>query len=436
MHVLRVSLTLILTFAFTTLGFAQSNSGRITGQVIDQANDNPLPGANVIVQDTDFGAATGSNGEFRITGVPTGTYTVEVSYLGYETETTQITVQANITAELDFELTTSYVEADQVIVEAIREGQSRALNQQRTADNIKNVVSADLVGRFPDPNVAEALQRIPGISVQRDQGEGRYVQIRGTNPNLSNISINGEQIPSPEGDVRFVALDMVPSDVLQSIEVNKAITPDMDGDAIGGSVNLNTLSAFSGQQVFNATLATEYNTLVQDLSPFGGQASVNYGQRLGAENRLGVMLGASYHRSNRASNNNEMEYDGGAIDELQLRDYELTRERLGITTSLDYRINSNSELFFNGMYNYFTDQEWRRRGVFAADEIGREVKDRLEIQQIMSFSGGGRHPVGGMDMDYQLSYSYADQFTPSDQQTVFLQELTIINSIFTRLAPG
>ena len=94
------------------------------------------------------------------------------------------------------------------------------------------------MGRFPDPNAAEATQRISGVTVERDQGEGRFVMVRGTEPRLSAVAINGERIPSPEGDKRFVALDVIPADLLEAVEVVKAITPDMDGDAIGGEVNL------------------------------------------------------------------------------------------------------------------------------------------------------------------------------------------------------
>ena len=129
---------------------------------------------------------------------------------------------------------------------------ARALNQQKTAPNITNVVSADQIGAFPDPNAAEALQRIPGISIQRDQGEGRYVIIRGTEPRLNATLIDGERIPAPEANVRQVALDVIPADLLQAIEVSKALTPDMDADAIGGSVNLVMKEAPDTLRVFGS----------------------------------------------------------------------------------------------------------------------------------------------------------------------------------------
>ena len=197
-----------------------------------------------------------------------------VSYIGYQTKEVPVAVEANRTTTVNIALNDNFVELEGIMVQGNRQGQARALSQQKTANNIKNVVTADLIGRFPDPNLADALRRVPAISVQRDQGEARYIEVRGTNPNLSNVSINGEQIPSPEGDERFVALDMIPTDVLSSIEVNKAITPDMDGDAFGGSVNLNTLSAFERGRVLKATVSTGYNNQNRDYSPLGGLGSL------------------------------------------------------------------------------------------------------------------------------------------------------------------
>src|SRR5699024_1714973 len=119
-------------------------------------------------------------------------------------------------------------------------------NQQRTAGNIKNVISSELMRTFTAHNSAEVLDRVPGVSIVRDQGEGRYVQIRGTDPNLTSTSINGINVPAPEGGVRLVALDVIPANMLSSIEVVKTVTPDMPGNSIGGAVNLNTLHATAG----------------------------------------------------------------------------------------------------------------------------------------------------------------------------------------------
>ncbi|MEO1022580.1 MAG: TonB-dependent receptor [Bacteroidota bacterium] len=410
-----------MLFVYSTPLLSQE-VGSISGLVRDAETGDVLTGANVYIKGTSNGTSTDLRGFYLLKNVPTGEQTIVVSYLGFNSTELTVQISGKIRTERDIALEENFYELEGIVVQTNLQGQARALNQQKTALNIKNVVAADLIGRFPDPNVAEALRRVPAITVQRDQGEARYIQIRGTNPNLSNISVNGEQIPSPEGGVRFVALDMIPSDVLTSIEVNKAITPDMDGDAIGGAVNLNTLSAVSGK-IMKATIAGNFNNQMDDYSPLGGQLSAAYGDRTN-NNKLGYLVSASYTRHNRGSDNNEMEYSDGDLEVLELRDYELTRERVGVITSLDYKVSPTSQFFFNGYYNYFSDQELRRRVNVELDKFGREFKDRFEEQQIFSASFGGDHSLNNrFKIDYMASYSYADQNTPKDRQIVFEQEV-------------
>lgn len=412
----------LLTMPYPAFSQASGN-GTVEGLVRDAESQERLPGANILLADGSGGTTTDMDGRFRLRNLEPGTQTLIISYIGYQTREVEVEIVSGQITETEVLLEDNFLELEGITIRGNRQGQARALNLQQNAPNIKNVVSADLIGRFPDPNVAEALQRIPGISIQRDQGEGRYVQIRGTDPNLSSVTINGAQVAAPEGDDRTVALDMIPTDVLSSIEVTKAITPDMDGDAIGGSVNLNTLTAVSDEQRLNITLNTGYNNQVDDGSPLLGQGSISFGQRLGANQEFGYLLAASYNRSNRASDNNEMEYDEGSLDELQLRDYELTRERLGLVSSFDYRLSSASSFFLNANYNFFSDQEYRRRFVLAADEAARDYKDRLEEQQIFSLSGGGEHSLlRNTVIDYTLSYSYSDQNTPKDREISYVLE--------------
>lgn len=127
------------------------------------------------------------------------------------------------------------MELQEVVVGGAFQGQRRAINSQKNNMGITNVVSADQVGKFPDSNIGDALKRISGINVQYDQGEARFGQVRGTSANLSSVTINGNRVPSAEGDTRNVQLDLIPADMIQTIEVNKVVTADMDGDAIGAA---------------------------------------------------------------------------------------------------------------------------------------------------------------------------------------------------------
>lgn len=438
---LSIALSAILTLSLSVSALAQQNNGVVIGTVTDNTNGTTLPGATVIVEGTSLGAVSNRTGEYRITNIPEGQYTLRVEYLGYTTATEQVDITAGAVLTRNFRLTDAIVQLGEVKIRAIRQGQSRALNQQKNADNIVNIVAADQIGRFPDPNTAEAVQRIPGVSLQRDQGEGRYVQIRGSDPRLTNVTINGEQIPAPEGEVRFVALDVIPADQLASIEVNKALTPDMDADGIGGSINLTTKEATSKSRTFKASVAGGYNNIVSDLN---FQAAATYGQRLGEDEKLGYLVSGSYYRTNRGSDNSEFEWgeeefdgtDRTVLQNLELRDYVITRDRLGFSTTVDYKPSEQSSVWVRGLYNRFGDKENRRRLRLRFDDgdyesattttdasVERELKDRYEVQNIYSAQLGATTPLFGLGtLDANLSYSYAEEDEPSRRDITFALE--------------
>jgi len=283
-------LLIVLFVSSSNFLFAQSR-GRIVGRVTDADNGDFLPGANVIISGTNFGDASDRAGMYSIENVPPGTYTLAVSYIGYEEFSTEVTVTAGSTVNQDIALKVSYVEMEEVVVTGLRQGQRKALSQQRTAPNIVNVVAAEQMQRFPDLNTAEVMQRIPGISITRDQGEGRYVLVRGTEARLNAVSVNGERIASPEGEERFVGLDAISAAQVTSIEVTKASTPDMDADAIGGSVNMVTRSAFdSDRRIFRLSLGGGYGDLMGD--PLY-QGDVVFADRFGKNKNIGLTLSAN-----------------------------------------------------------------------------------------------------------------------------------------------
>ncbi len=190
---------------------------------------------------------TDSSGRFRFDGLPAGDYRLEVSYLGYGKHQLPVSIQPRSGQWLQLKLQPQ-VGMEVIKVTGSREGQARALNIQRAADNIKSVVSADYLGRFPDANVAESVQRLPGISIQRDQGEGRYVNVRGAPLEFASVTVNGTSLPSPNGATRAIDLDTIPSDVIATLEVTKAITPNMDADAIAGNINIVTQGALDSER--------------------------------------------------------------------------------------------------------------------------------------------------------------------------------------------
>lgn len=395
-------------------------TGTVVGQVTDSAGG-ALPGATVSVDGTALSTVTDVAGAYRLVRVPAGAQTLTIRYFGFQPQTASVAVQAgeSLRQDVRVDLVPVVGETLTVAAEPILEGQARALNQQKSAINIRNVVAADQIGQFPDLNAAEATQRIPGISIQRDQGEGRYVLIRGTDARLNSTTLNGERIPAPEGDVRNVALDVIPSDLLEAIEVSKALTPDMDGDAIGGTVNLVTKIAPDSPRL-GVDAGLGYNDLMDDTGSKGGFI---YGLR--TPGGLGLLLAGSALKTARGSDNFEAEYDDGDLDTLETRDYTITRERYGATAALDFAPSPRSSWFARGIWNRFDDQEYRRATAYGVGdgEIDRELKDRFETQEIVSVSTGGQSTLGqDLLLEYHVSYGSAGEREPDAVYTTFRQE--------------
>lgn len=405
---------------------APAEGGTVVGKVLD-GNGNPLPGADVMITNSNLSVVSDESGRFELAGVPAGRQTVKVDYLGYDSKEMEIEVSSGRIIEKNITLESVFRPREEVTVQAapLLEGQAKALNQQKTSLNIVNIVSSELMESFPDPNSAEATQRLPGVSIQRDQGEGRYVLIRGTESRLNSTMLNGERLPSPEGDIRDVALDVIPADLLKSIKISKALTPDMDADAIGGAVDLITKDA-PDNPLTSLKLGFGYNDISQDTLQNG---SFTFGRRV-ADGKVGFMLGGSYYNTSRGSDNFEVEYDDGFIEEHEYRDYTVNRKRYGLLASMDFQPSLSTKFRLHAMYNQFDDDEIRRRAthVVPDGEIEREIKDRFETQMIYSVAGDMEHLFSsGLKVDAGLSYSFAHEKEPDRRDTVFLQEDVVFN---------
>jgi TonB-dependent receptor len=426
--------------------FAQ---GVLKGKVIDAQNLS-LPGANVVLQGTSIGSVSNQNGEFTIVNLEAGSYEVVVTYLGYASLNQNVTITAGETTLVNFKLNESSIESAEFIVFGDRlKGQARALNQQKNNANITNIVSSDQIGRFPDANIGDALKRVPGITMQNDQGEARNIIIRGMAPQLNSVTLNGERLPSAEGDNRNVQMDLIPSDMIQTIEVNKAVLPNMDADAIGGSVNLVTRQAPNGLRI-SGTAASGVNLLSNKPIWTGG---VVIGDRF-ANDRLGVIFSGSYNNHNFGSDNVEaVWYDsdnGVTLEEFDIREYRVQRVRRSATLALDYRINDNHTLFLSGMYNHRDDWENRFRmrvgrlddsfddgdftqtspGVFATKgrvefqtkgglDNDRIKAARLEDQRVYNATLGGSHLFNKLKMDWNVTYAKASEERPDERYIAY-----------------
>lgn len=415
----KLNVLLICLLLFSSVGvMAQSGMSLLKGTIADSRNNSKLAGASIKIIGKTVETVADQNGQFLLY-TTAGKQLVQVTYLGYRDSTIEVNLHPNELLHLQVYLTSTALELSSVVVTGYMQGQAKALNQQKNADNIKNIVSSDQIGRFPDPNAAEALQRVPGVNIERDQGEGRYVLVRGLAPQFTNININGEQIPSPEADVRFVALDAIPNDQLASIEVSKTLTPDMDGDAVGGSVNLITRTAQNKLVHLSGSIVGGYNNLMKKPNL---QGQLQFDKRFGSKEKFGILLNGNYYHNHLASDN--WEY-APSDNELELRDYELVRTRAGISGSFDYKFDSRNEVYLRTLYSRFTDREWRRRFVFIPEdeEIEKLTKDRFESQAITSINFGGKHNFSRFYFNYEGQYSKGVQNTPYDHELGFIADL-------------
>ncbi|MEN7549352.1 TonB-dependent receptor [Rapidithrix thailandica] len=425
----------------------EEGQGIVRGRVVDE-NGLSLPGAHIKIVELEQNATIADeNGKFILLNVPSGKYQLQITYIGYESGTENITIETGNTVDLTISLAPNVMVGEEVLVLGDRlKGQAKALNQQKNNPNITNVVSADQIGRFPDANIGDAMKRIPGITVQNDQGEARDFIIRGLAPQLNSVTLNGERVPSAEGDNRKVQLDLIPADMVQTIEVNKALTPDMDADAIGGSVNLVTRSAPEGFRV-SGTLGSGYSFFSEKPIWTGGLV---LGNRF-FNNKLGAILSASYNHHDFGSDNMEAawmdtEEHGAIIEEYDVRTYFVKRVRRSMSLNLDYRFSPNHTLYLSGMYNWRDDWENRYRfrvgkldeayeeGDFSVIEpglyetlgrIGRQTKggsgndrinnSRLEDQRIANISLRGDHLFGILKVDWALNYAKASEERPHER---------------------
>lgn len=305
----------------------------------------------------------------------------------------------------------------------------KSLKEQRRSDSVKSVVSADGVAQLPDENVAEAVQRLPGVSVERDQGEGRFVSVRGLGPDLNAVTINGTLIPSPNADSRAVALDVLPAELVQSLSVVKTLTPDMDANSLGGTIEVESLSAFDHDGLFY-TLSGEgsHDDNTGRNSPkLSGAISQRFSLDGGQDN-FGVALAGSWGKRDFGSDNVETGgawdfADGARLEEAEQRDYRITRERSGLGVNFDYRPDDYSSYYLRTLYSRFKDSETRNAaglefadaqaaGTLGDAEGWRELKEREETQTIQSYVFGGERLLGAWTLAGQAGYSRSGERTP------------------------
>ncbi len=341
------------------------------------------------------------------------------------------------------------VDLDRIEVRAQLESQVRAVDLKRSSDAIEDAVSSDALGQYPDKNVAESLQRLPGISVTRDQGEGRFVVIRGLDANLNSVSIDGIAVGTPEDSSRAAPLDVIPSDSTERLRVVKSPTPDMPGDAIGGAVLVESASAFDRDgRSLRGKIEASHQQLSGETSP---KASFNYSEVFA--DTFGIALGVNYQNRKFESDNTEVEYDNldGDIDpqdvkpgdvtaiNLQNRKYEIERKRIGANLNMDWRPNEDSKYYLRTLYSQFDDAETRQRVIYnfddadmvatgtdqyrlddlPADAIQKRMRYRTKKENTFAASLGGENKLTNAVVDYKIGYTRTEERVNDEMEARF-----------------
>ena len=413
-----VSISLLISL-ICNFSFSQG-SATVSGVIKDASTGSTLPGAAVIIEGMNRGTITDNYGKYILTGVPEGENVLLFTYIGYKDQPYDVTIVAGQNQKVDIMLEVEAYGVEEVVITHQLMGQTKAINQQLNADALVNVVSEDKIKELPDVNAAEAIGRIPGVSLLRSGGEGTKVVIRGLEPRFSAITINGVRVPSNAGTDRSVDLSMISPELLQGIEVFKSPTPDMDAEAVGGTVNL-VLKKAPDTPKLQLRAGSGYNVMHNDFKDY--YFSGSYSRRF-FMNRLGMIVQANTDRINRSSEVSGYGVQSGVVDGvdkiveydgLSLTMYDAVRKKYGGSINLDLNLNNGGDISLfsfisstdresfkrNNSYNYPAGTAFLNAGSYAGNST------------LFSNMLSGHHTLGIVKIDWSTSYAKTESKTPT-----------------------
>lgn len=414
----------LIFFIFFIFAANIYGQGTIQGVVTDSLTNDPLVGANIYLSGTSIGTAVNNEGEYRITRIPYGQYSVRISYIGYKPKEISLNINSDNVFELNVQLVQDIIEGEEVIISDQAIGQAAAINQQLNANTIVNVVSEQKIQELPDPNAAETIGRLPGVSLIRSGGEATQVVMRGLSSKFSTITIDGVRIsPTAEND-RGVDLSMISQGSLSGIELFKALTPDKDADAIAGSVNLVTRKAPSERLVRLDALGN-YNNLEESAGQYNFIG--RYGERF-FDDLLGVQLIGNLERRIRSNETTDYNYIGtGDLSDYRIEEFLMTysdeiRERGGGSILLDINTPDNGSIRLNNVYNE-TSRNWLTHNRIYPYTTNVTYDYRERESEITNFNSSlrGQNYLFGFEADWNLAFSESEVNTPYDYQLTFTE---------------
>lgn len=396
--------------------FISAQQQIVTGIVSD--HNQPLPGAAVKIAGTSRIIMTDLEGKFSVNDLKPGHYDLQISYIGFENQSIAIDLQSQQIMDLGMiSMLQKQKNIDEVIVTgSLKNSEARALNLQKNAINISNVIASDGIGKLPDRNAAETVQRVQGVSIERDQGEGRFVSLRGLPPFWASTTINGNRLPTAEEETtsRATAFDFFPTELISYVHVNKSFTPDMEADGIGGGVNFITKTPPMKSE-FKATLGSGYNAK-SDKGVYN--IGLLYGGRT-KDKKFGYLFNFAHFIRNWSTDNFEARRSGDeGVFRLELRDYNGVRKTTGVNTAFEYVLSPKTTFYLKGMYGTLSDDETHYKHRIRFDKFSSANNTaRVELQNIhnllitelTSVSLGAVHQLNKGKIDWDLSY-YDNKF--------------------------
>ncbi len=434
-------IVLLIIFMECTVLHAQNNSS-LHGKVTDLITGEGLPGANIIVVGTGLGASTDIHGNYSIKNLPEDSLTIRISYIGYKAIETVVKTMANRSIEKNFEIEPESIKGQEIVITAQAKGQIEAINQQLTSNAIINVVSSARIQEIPDANAAESVGRLPGVSILRSGGEGNKVVIRGLAPKYNNIQVAGIKMTSTDSDDRSVDLSMISPYMLEGIEVTKAITPDMDADAIGGTVNFKLKEAQKGLK-YDFLLQGGYNDLKNKYNDY---KIVGSGSNRFFDDDLGLFMQVDIEQRNRSSNTMSSGYELNApklnqinkvdINSLNLSDANRIKNRYGGTIVADYRIPNGNIILNNFLSLSNTDAQSRSENYnIDASTHTYNTSDTEKKLNVLINSLNYTQELPFFKLETEFSHSYSEQKTP-DYMLFTFQESKALKKVSRSVQPS
>ncbi|GGH12434.1 TonB-dependent receptor [Sphingobacterium alkalisoli] len=389
----------------------------IAGYVKDANSGRVLPHSTLVNLSNNRETMADANGYFILQGLKPGKINIQVSYVGYQNQTIELTYP-NGGTPINILLEPKDNNLEGITINGIRRGEALALSNMKNADNIRYVLSQEQIERFPDATVAEALQRVPGIAMDYSYGLPRNVVMRGLSQNMGSVTLNGTRLPSTQTNSREIDLNGILSSTVEAIEVNKTFTPDMDADATAGSVNIVSKTPKAGEELFRVNVGGGYNQLLS-------KANYNIGAVLGKRyDRWGFLADINYSQTYRGEDRVQVDYDTYEIDgqerllmsNLELEGSDLERKNTGLQLELNYYPNQATKLYARSSYNKYFELQTRGTKSYNIGEytdinqatdisIGSAGTPRDYNRDIITFSLGGKTVFNNYEVDADATFA-------------------------------